>query len=87
MPLRLAEDKCEESDARAKQLEKQAALRVASQNHGGRRVDVLALHTEAEIAREEATSSLEHLHKVEFELNSLKTVTSRLILTREEIVR
>jgi len=24
-------------------------LRVASQNHGGRRVDVLALHTEAEV--------------------------------------
>ncbi|CAH2055069.1 unnamed protein product [Thlaspi arvense] len=141
--LRLAEDKCEEADARAKQLEKQveilgegvtmdarlisrqasvvcnfwmtydkflifgnvflasgrrqlcnrereqfsfqAALRVASQNHGGRREDVSALHTEAEIAREEAASSLEQLHEVESELNSLKTMTKRLILTQEEM--
>ncbi|XP_023642423.1 coiled-coil domain-containing protein SCD2 isoform X2 [Capsella rubella] len=109
--LRLAEDKCDEADARAKQLEKQveilgegvtmdarllsrkeaalqqreAALRVASQNHGGRREDVSALHTEAEIAREEAASSLEQLHEVELELNSLKTVTKRLILTQEEM--
>ncbi|CAN8260401.1 unnamed protein product [Cochlearia groenlandica] len=109
--LRLAEDKCEDSDARAKQLEKQveilgegvtmdarllsrkeaalqqreAALRVASQTHGGRREDVTALHTEAEIAREEAASSLEQLHEVESELNSLKTMTKRLILTQEEM--
>ncbi|XP_010421737.1 PREDICTED: coiled-coil domain-containing protein SCD2-like isoform X2 [Camelina sativa] len=109
--LRLAEDKCDEADARAKQLEKQveilgegvtmdarllsrkeaalqqreAALRVASQNHGGRREDVSALHTEAEIARDEAASSLEQLHEVVSELNSLKTVTKRLILTQEEM--
>ncbi|CAD5327341.1 unnamed protein product [Arabidopsis thaliana] len=101
--LRLVEDKCEEADARAKQLEKQkrgssttergqcliiylqAALRIASQNHGGKREDVSALHTEAEIAREEAASSLDQLHEVELELNSLKTVTKRLILTQEEM--
>ncbi|XP_010464000.1 PREDICTED: coiled-coil domain-containing protein SCD2-like isoform X2 [Camelina sativa] len=109
--LRLAEDKCDEADARAKQLEKQveilgegvtmdarllsrkeaalqqreAALKVASQNHGGRREDVSALHTEAEIARDEAASSLEQLHEVVSELNSLKTVTKRLILTQEEM--
>ncbi|KAH0927879.1 hypothetical protein HID58_020135 [Brassica napus] len=122
MPLRLAEDKCEEADARAKQLEKQveilgegvtmdarllsrqasllsnflmtkeaalqqreAALKVASQTRGGKREDVSALHTEAEIAREEAASSLEQLHEVESELNSLKTLTKRLILTQEEM--
>uniref|UniRef100_A0A0D3CMP8 Coiled-coil domain-containing protein SCD2 n=1 Tax=Brassica oleracea var. oleracea TaxID=109376 RepID=A0A0D3CMP8_BRAOL len=83
--LRLAEDKCEEADARAKQLEKQAALKVASQTRGGKREDVSALHTEAEIAREEAASSLEQLHEVETEFNSLKTLTKRLILTQEEM--
>ncbi|CAL9219643.1 unnamed protein product [Arabidopsis halleri] len=65
--------------------QREAALRVASQNHGGRREDVSALHTEAEIAREEAASSLEQLHEVELELNSLKTVTKRLVLTQEEM--
>ncbi|KAG7619811.1 hypothetical protein ISN44_As04g008180 [Arabidopsis suecica] len=65
--------------------QREAALRIASQNHGGKREDVSALHTEAEIAREEAASSLDQLHEVELELNSLKTVTKRLILTQEEM--
>ncbi|KAL1211672.1 Coiled-coil domain-containing protein SCD2 [Cardamine amara subsp. amara] len=65
--------------------QREAALKAATQNHGGRREDVSALHTEAEIAREEAASSLEQLHEVETELNSLKTMTKRLILTQEEM--
>ncbi|VVA96516.1 unnamed protein product [Arabis nemorensis] len=65
--------------------QREAALKVASQTHGGKRGDISALHTEAEIAREEAASSLEQLHEVESELNSLKTVTKRLILTQEEM--
>ncbi|CAN7051819.1 unnamed protein product [Brassica oleracea var. botrytis] len=65
--------------------QREAALKVASQTRGGKREDVSALHTEAEIAREEAASSLEQLHEVETELNSLKTLTKRLILTQEEM--
>ncbi|CAF2103148.1 unnamed protein product [Brassica napus] len=65
--------------------QREAALKVASQTRGGKREDVSALHTEAEIAREEAASSLEQLHEVESELNSLKTLTKRLILTQEEM--
>ncbi|XP_056842055.1 coiled-coil domain-containing protein SCD2 [Raphanus sativus] len=65
--------------------QREAALKVASQTRGGKREDVSALHTEAEIAREEAASSLEQLHEVESELNSLKTMTKRLILTQEEM--
>ncbi|KAJ0237048.1 hypothetical protein HA466_0249730 [Hirschfeldia incana] len=65
--------------------QREAALKVASQTRGGKREDVSALHTEAEIARDEAASSLEQLHEVESELSSLKTLTKRLILTQEEM--
>ncbi|KAF8107677.1 hypothetical protein N665_0118s0043 [Sinapis alba] len=65
--------------------QREAALKVASQTRGGKGEDVSALHTEAEIARDEAASSLEQLHEVESELNSLKTMTKRLILTQEEM--
>ncbi|CAH8306120.1 unnamed protein product [Eruca vesicaria subsp. sativa] len=65
--------------------QREAALKLASKSRGGKGEDVSALHTEAEIAREEAASSLEQLHEVESELNSLKTMTKRLILTQEEM--
>lgn len=37
-------------------------------------------------AREEATSALDQLHEVEKEVKSLRTITQRMILTRDEMV-
>ena len=48
----------------------QAALRVASQSHGGRSNQITA----------------EHLHETEDELKSLQIMTQRMILTQEEMV-
>ncbi|KAL4637325.1 hypothetical protein ACB092_03G069500 [Castanea dentata] len=82
--LRLAEERSEEAEERARQLEKQAALRVAAQNHGSSS-EIIALRTEAESARDEATYALEQLHEAEDELKSLRIMTQRMILTQEEM--
>lgn len=37
-------------------------------------------------ARDEATSALEHLHEAEAELQSLRIITHRMMLTKEEMV-
>ncbi|KAL6132615.1 hypothetical protein ACLB2K_064855 [Fragaria x ananassa] len=58
--LRLAEERIEETEARARQLEKQAALRAAAQTHDDR--------------NDEAES----------ELHTIRIMTQRMILTREE---
>ncbi|KAK4337756.1 hypothetical protein RND71_042243 [Anisodus tanguticus] len=47
--LRLAEERCEEAEARARQLEQQAALKVAAQTYGGKGDELAALRTEAEL--------------------------------------
>ncbi|EOA32988.1 hypothetical protein CARUB_v10016318mg [Capsella rubella] len=99
--LRLAEDKCDEADARAKQLEKQVEILGE-----GVTMDARLLSRQASVSKgsssttergcfesgitkswrkEGRSSSLEQLHEVELELNSLKTVTKRLILTQEEM--
>ncbi|XVE90148.1 hypothetical protein DITRI_Ditri20bG0054600 [Diplodiscus trichospermus] len=65
--------------------EREAALRVAAQTHGGRPEEITAPETEAEIARDEATSVSEKLHEAECEIKSLQTVTQRLMLTEEEM--
>ncbi|XP_038891161.1 coiled-coil domain-containing protein SCD2-like isoform X2 [Benincasa hispida] len=66
--------------------QREAALRVASQSHGSRGTHhIAALKTEAETARDEATSALEHLHEAEAELQSLRIMTHRMILTKEEM--
>ncbi|KAL0005744.1 hypothetical protein SO802_013305 [Lithocarpus litseifolius] len=86
--LRLAEERSEEAEERARQLEKQfslqAALRVAAQNHGSSS-EIIALRTEAESARDEATYALEQLQEAEDELKSLRIMTQRMILTQEEM--
>nr|POE91397.1 coiled-coil domain-containing protein scd2 [Quercus suber] len=64
-------------------LEK-AALRVAAQTHGSSS-EIIALRTEAENARDEATYALEQLHEAEDELKSLRIMTQRMILTQEEM--
>ncbi|XP_030467068.1 coiled-coil domain-containing protein SCD2-like isoform X1 [Syzygium oleosum] len=58
--------------------QREAALRVAGQTHGGKTEEVAALQIEAEIARDEATSAWEKLHEVQ-------TITQRTILTQEEM--
>ncbi|XWS58499.1 hypothetical protein CRYUN_Cryun08bG0039400 [Craigia yunnanensis] len=65
--------------------EREAALRVAAQTHGGTPEQIVVLRTEAETARDEATSALEKLHEAECEIKSLQTVTQRMMLTEEEM--
>ncbi|XP_022143147.1 coiled-coil domain-containing protein SCD2-like isoform X2 [Momordica charantia] len=66
--------------------QREAALRVASQSHGAKGTHhIAALRTEAETARDEATSALEHLHEAEAELQSLRIITHRMMLTKEEM--
>ncbi|KAK4755473.1 hypothetical protein SAY87_009230 [Trapa incisa] len=55
---------------------REAALRAASQKHG-RIADLAALHMEAEIAREEASSVMEKLHE-------LQAMNQKIMLTQEE---
>ncbi|CAI9757151.1 unnamed protein product [Fraxinus pennsylvanica] len=106
--LRIAEERCEEAEARTRQLEKQersrpsekggmyekecyyfpviqAALKIATETYGGAGEELAALRMEAETARDEAISALELLHDVECEVKSLRTVTKRVILTKEEL--
>ncbi|XP_037496121.1 coiled-coil domain-containing protein SCD2 isoform X2 [Jatropha curcas] len=63
--------------------EREAALRVAEQ--GRKPVAVTALRTEAETAKDEATSALELLHEAECEVKSLRNMTQRMVLTQEEM--
>ncbi|KAL9272213.1 Coiled-coil domain-containing protein [Drosera capensis] len=85
--LRLAEERCEEAEARAKQLERQAALRVAAQTTQASQIGELAvLRMEAETARDEATSALGLLQESETEIRSLRSAVQRLKLTQEEMV-
>ncbi|XP_010546642.1 PREDICTED: coiled-coil domain-containing protein SCD2-like isoform X2 [Tarenaya hassleriana] len=65
--------------------QREAALKVAAQTHGGQSGNISALQTDAELARDEATSALEQLHEVESELKSIKIMTKRLLLTQEEM--
>ncbi|KAH9754494.1 Fas-binding factor-like protein [Citrus sinensis] len=83
--LQLVEERCEEAEARSRQLEKQAALKVAARSHGSNIEEIAALQTEAETARDEATIALETLQHSEDEIRSLRNRTQRMILTQEEM--
>ncbi|XP_074311513.1 uncharacterized protein LOC141647283 isoform X2 [Silene latifolia] len=65
--------------------QREAALRVASQTHGGTMGEIATLRMEAEAARDEATSALDQLQETESELRSLRSMVQRLILTQEEM--
>ncbi|OMO97032.1 hypothetical protein CCACVL1_04696 [Corchorus capsularis] len=65
--------------------EREAALRVAAQTHGGKPEEIASLRAEVETARDEATSTLEKLHETECEVRALQTVIQRLMLTEEEM--
>ncbi|KAF6151033.1 hypothetical protein GIB67_010611 [Kingdonia uniflora] len=108
--LRLAQDRFEEAEARARQLEKlvaslgegvsleahllsrkeaalkqrTAALKVATQVHV-KSEEVTSLRFKAETARDEATFAMEQLHEAEYEVKSLRSITQRMILTKEEM--
>ncbi|KAJ6928898.1 hypothetical protein NC652_012913 [Populus alba x Populus x berolinensis] len=79
--LRLAAEKYEEAEARARQLERQAALKVAEQTSKPEE----ALRLEAEVAKDEAASAIEQLREVQSEAKSLQNMTQRMILTQEEM--
>ncbi|KAK1319087.1 hypothetical protein QJS10_CPB04g00773 [Acorus calamus] len=83
--LRLVEKGGEEAEARSRELEKQAALRVATQTSDATNVEVTALRLEIEAARDEALSAAEHLQEAEYEIKSFKTMTQRMKLTQEEM--
>ncbi|XP_058076591.1 coiled-coil domain-containing protein SCD2-like isoform X2 [Magnolia sinica] len=83
--LRLAEERYEEAEARARQLEKQAALKAAAQTNGVGNEEIAALRLEAETARDEAVSSVEQLQEAWSEIRSLRAMTQRMVLTEEEM--
>ncbi|KAK1352026.1 coiled-coil domain-containing protein SCD2-like [Heracleum sosnowskyi] len=111
--LRFVEERIEESEVRARQLEKQVvglgegvsmearllsrkeaalqqredALKGVQQTYGteGTGNEVELLRIEAESAREAATSAFEQLKYVAYEVNSLRTMTQRSMLTQEEM--
>ncbi|KAL0362580.1 UNVERIFIED_CONTAM: Coiled-coil domain-containing protein SCD2 [Sesamum calycinum] len=60
-------------------------LKAAAETYGGCNEEIAALRTEAEIARDEASAALDQLHDIERESQSLKTMTQRMILTRQEM--
>ncbi|PIA44595.1 hypothetical protein AQUCO_01700296v1 [Aquilegia coerulea] len=65
--------------------QREAALKAATQTHGVKNTNVTSLRLEAESARDEATSALEQLHEAECEIKSLRTVSQRMTLTKEEM--
>ncbi|KAK4398244.1 Coiled-coil domain-containing protein SCD2 [Sesamum angolense] len=64
---------------------REAAALKAAEKYGGCNEEIAALRTEAEIARDEASAALDQLHDIERESQSLKTMTQRMILTRQEM--
>ncbi|KAF6147601.1 hypothetical protein GIB67_031592 [Kingdonia uniflora] len=64
--------------------QREAALKVAAQAHV-KSEEVTSLQFEAETARDEATSAMEQLHEAESEVKSLRLMTQRMILTKEEM--
>nr|GLL30544.1 coiled-coil domain-containing protein SCD2-like isoform X1 [Ipomoea trifida]GMD04688.1 coiled-coil domain-containing protein SCD2-like isoform X2 [Ipomoea batatas] len=64
--------------------QREAALKVAAQNYGGKGEEVATLRAEVEVARREATSAMEHLQEAESEIKSLCAMSHKMILTQEE---
>ncbi|KAE8684040.1 leucine-tRNA ligase [Hibiscus syriacus] len=84
--LHLAEERCEEAEARAQLLEKQVKEVAQAASKGETQTQfIAALHTEAKIARDETNSVLEKLNAADTEIKSLQTVTQRMMLTEEEM--
>ncbi|RWR94100.1 coiled-coil domain-containing protein SCD2 [Cinnamomum micranthum f. kanehirae] len=81
--LRLAEERCEETENRARQLEKQAALKAAAE--ATRNEEVATLRMEIESARNEAAFALDRLQETDLEIKSLRAMSQRMILTKEEM--
>ncbi|KAL5712826.1 hypothetical protein ACHQM5_014955 [Ranunculus cassubicifolius] len=65
--------------------QREAALKAATETRGVKSVEATSLRLEVEAARDEATSALEQLHDAECEVKSLRNMTQRMILTKEEM--
>ncbi|KAJ4969575.1 hypothetical protein NE237_016276 [Protea cynaroides] len=65
--------------------QREAALKAAPQTHDGLNIEMATLRLEAETAKDEAESALEQLHEAECEIKSLRTMTQRMILSKEEM--
>ncbi|KAM0066310.1 putative Coiled-coil domain-containing protein SCD2 [Helianthus debilis subsp. tardiflorus] len=83
--LRRVEEKREEAEARARELEKQAALKAAQQTRDGRDVEVSSLRAELEKVKDETAGAMEQLKEAESEAKALRTMTQRMVLTHEEM--
>ncbi|KAF6146640.1 hypothetical protein GIB67_008926 [Kingdonia uniflora] len=64
--------------------QREAALKVTAQAHV-KSEEVISLRFEVETARDEAASAIEQLHEAESKVKSLRSVTQRMILTKEEM--
>ncbi|KAF6139875.1 hypothetical protein GIB67_009722 [Kingdonia uniflora] len=64
--------------------QREAALKVAAQAHV-KSEEVISLRFEAKTARDEATFAMEQLHEAESEVKCLRSMTQRMILTKEEM--
>ncbi|KAH6788774.1 hypothetical protein C2S51_003780 [Perilla frutescens var. frutescens] len=64
---------------------REVALKVAAETYGGSGEELAVLRMEVEAARDEATSAQDQLHDAEQEVKSLRILTQRMILTREEM--
>ncbi|KAK9117679.1 hypothetical protein Sjap_016626 [Stephania japonica] len=65
--------------------QREAALKAAKQTKDGRHEEIVALRSEIENAKEEATAATERLQEAESEVKSLRSMTHRMILTQEEM--
>lgn len=65
--------------------QREAALRAAKQTKDGRDEEIAGLRSEIENLKEETAVAVEQLHEAESEAKSLRTMTQRMILTKEEM--
>ncbi|KAF9600315.1 hypothetical protein IFM89_006628 [Coptis chinensis] len=87
VPLLMENDKnVEKAEVYTKELEDVSCFETATQTQAVRNVEVTSLRLEAVAARDEATTSLEQLHESECEIKALRTVSQRMILTKEEML-
>ncbi|KAF5743657.1 hypothetical protein HS088_TW08G00242 [Tripterygium wilfordii] len=65
--------------------QREDALRAAQHSNDGRQEETAALRSELENWKDEAATAVEQLREAESETKSLRTMTQRMILTKEEM--
>ncbi|KAF8652174.1 hypothetical protein HU200_062902 [Digitaria exilis] len=83
--LGLAEEQLRQSEARTAELEKQQEIRKALISKNGKSEELTALQQQLQAAREEASAALKKLKESESETKDLRTMTRRMILSKEEM--